>query len=111
MNKMNLKSENSNIAIKNCQLEIAIKEYIKIKANLKLFNDILNKKKQMNEKAEYIEKLLEKLKIKEVYLENKIKILQEKQSLLLLAKKNNINNEYYKSNSKIINISRNIESQ
>lgn len=106
-----MKSENSNITIKNYQLQITIKEYMKIKANLKLFNDILNKKKQMNEKAEYIEKLIEKFIIKEAYLEHKIKILQEKQSLLLLDKINNINNEYYKSNSKIINLSRNMESR
>ena len=104
-----MKSENSNITIKNYQLKIIIKEYMKIKAILKLFNDILNKKKQMNEKAEYIEKLIEKFIMKEGYLEHKFKILQEKKSLLLLDKINNINNEYYKTNSKIINISRNME--
>ena len=100
----------SNIVIKSKELEIAIKEYNKIKQNIKMFKDILKKKKKMNEKAEYIENTIEKLVGKEIYLEHKIKILNEKQSLSLLDKIKNMNKEYSTYNNKIVS-GRNINSQ
>ena len=99
----------SNIVIKSKELEIAIKEYNKIKKNIKMFKVILKKKKKLNEKSEYIENTIEKLVSKEVYLEHKIKILNEKQSLTLLEKIKGMNKEYSKFNNK--RVSRNMNSQ
>ena len=71
----------------NKDLDNALDDLKKIKDNIKIYQEILENKKKLNENVEYIEKMIEKLLAKEIWLEHRIKLLSEK---------NNIN---YNSNS------------
>ena len=60
------------------ELENALEDYKKIKDNIKIYKDILENKKKLNENVGYIEKMIEKLLAKEIWLEHRIKLLSEK---------------------------------
>ena len=59
-------------------LEHAVEDLKKIKNNIKIYKDILENKKKLNENFGYIEKMIEKLLAKEIWLEHRIKLLYEK---------------------------------
>ena len=67
-------------------LDRALDDLKKIKDSIKLYKDLLENKKKLNENVEYIEKMIEKLLAKEIWLEHRIKLLYEKNN-----KDNNIN--------------------
>ena len=71
----------------NKELDNALDDLKKIKDNIKIYQEILENKKKLNENVEYIEKMIEKLLAKEIWLEHRIKLLSEK------------NNSNYNSNS------------
>ena len=79
-------------------LETALDEYKKVKENIDIYRGILNNKKKLGENVDYIEKMIEKLLAKEIWLEHRIKLLMEKN------KNNDIN-----INIDINNINRNIK--
>ena len=78
-------------------LENALEDLKKIKDNIKIYKDILENKKKLNENFGYIEKMIEKLLAKEIWLEHRIKLLYEKD------KYNNINNSNTSNNLNITN--------
>ena len=78
-------------------LENALEDLKKIKDNIKIYKDILENKKKLNENVVYIEKMIEKLLAKEIWLEHRIKLLYEKD------KYNNINNSNTLNNLNITN--------
>jgi len=53
-------------------------EYKKVKENIDIYRGILNNKKKLGENVDYIEKMIEKLLAKEIWLEHRIKLLMEK---------------------------------
>ena len=63
---------------KRNDLENALEDLKKIKDNIKIYKDILENKKKLNEDVGYIEKMIEKLLAKEIWLEHRIKLLYEK---------------------------------
>jgi len=65
----------------NKELDNALDDLKKIKDNIKIYQDILENKKKLNENVEYIEKMIEKLLAKEIWLEHRIKLLSEKNNL------------------------------
>ena len=60
------------------ELETAMDEYKKVKENIDIYRGILNNKKKLGENVDYIEKMIEKLLAKEIWLEHRIKLLMEK---------------------------------
>ena len=80
-------------------LENALEDLKKIRDNIKIYKDILENKKKLNEDVGYIEKMIEKLYAKEIWLEHRIKLLYEKD-------KNNLNNNANSTNN--LNITNNI---
>ena len=60
------------------ELESALEDLKKIKDNIKIYKDILENKKKLNENVDYIEKMIEKLLAKEIWLEHRIKLLYKK---------------------------------
>ena len=60
------------------ELETAMDEYKKVKDNIDIYRGILNNKKKLGENVDYIEKMIEKLLAKEIWLEHRIKLLMEK---------------------------------
>ena len=81
-----IKNSDKEVRIKTKELKTAVSEYNKIKENQKLFKKILKEKRSKEENVDYIENMIEKLTTKEVYLEHKIKILNQNQNLSLLEK-------------------------
>ena len=67
------------------ELESAMDEYKKVKENIDIYKGILNNKKKLGESVDYIEKMIEKLLAKEIWIEHRIKLLLEKN------KNNNLN--------------------
>ena len=65
----------------NKELDNALDDLKKIKDNIKIYQEILENKKKLNENVEYIEKMIEKLLAKEIWLEHRIKLLSEKNNL------------------------------
>ena len=63
------------------ELDNASDDLKKIKDNIKIYQEILENKKKLNENVEYIEKMIEKLLAKEIWLEHRIKLLSEKNNL------------------------------
>ena len=62
------------------ELETAMDEYKKVKENIDIYRGILNNKKKLGENVDYIEKMIEKLLAKEIWLEHKIKLLMDKKN-------------------------------
>ena len=60
------------------ELESAMDEYKKVKENIDIYKGILNNKKKLGENIDYIEKMIEKLLAKEIWIEHRIKLLLEK---------------------------------
>ena len=60
------------------ELESAMDEYKKVKENIDIYKGILNNKKKLGENVDYIEKMIEKLLAKEIWIEHRIKLLLEK---------------------------------
>ena len=60
------------------ELEAAMDEYKKVKENIDIYRGILKNKKKSGENVDYIEKMIEKLLAKEIWLEHRIKLLMEK---------------------------------
>jgi hypothetical protein len=60
------------------ELESALDEYKKVKENIDIYRGILKNKKKSGENVDYIEKMIEKLLAKEIWLEHRIKLLMEK---------------------------------
>ena len=81
-----IKNSGKEILIKSKELKTVVNEYNKIKENQKLFKKILKEKRSKEENVDYIENMIERLTTKEVYLEHKIKILNQNQNLSLLEK-------------------------
>ena len=79
------------------ELENALENLKKIKDNIKLYRNILESKKKTNDDYGYIEKMIEKLMAKQIWLEHRIKLLYEKE-------KNNINS----NSTNNLNITNNI---
>ena len=75
-------------------LDKALDDLKKIKDNIKLYKEILENKKKFNENIGYIEKMIEKLLSKEIWLEHKIKLLYEKNNI-----ENNTNNNLNNTNT------------
>ena len=73
-NKVYVNKEEKN---KN-ELENAMEEYKKVKENIDIYKGILETKKKSGENIDYIEKMIEKLLAKEIWLEHRIKLLMEK---------------------------------
>ena len=69
------------------ELENAMEEYKKVKENIDIYKGILKTKRKSGENIDYIEKMIEKLLAKEIWLEHRIKLLMEKN------KNNGINEE------------------
>ena len=78
------------------ELDNALEDLQKIKDNIRIYKDILENKKKLNENVDYIEKMIEKLLAKEIWLEHRIK-------LLYIKDKNNINNTTTTNNLNITN--------
>ena len=74
VDKIKIISDNTN----NKNLNQALHEIKKLKENIKLYKDILENKRKLNEDADYIEKMIEKLLSKEIWLEQRIKLLENK---------------------------------
>jgi len=89
------------------ELDNALEEYKKIKENIDIYRNILQNKKKIGENTDYIEKMIEKLLAKEVWLEHRIKLLMDKkynneiniESNFDNYKYNNNNNNNYKNNN------------
>ena len=86
------------------ELDSAIEEYKKVKENIEIYRNILKNKKKSGENTDYIEKMIEKLLAKEIWLEHKIKLLMDKKN------NNDINleinyNTYRNNNTKSIDLS------
>ena len=62
------------------ELDSAIEEYKKVKENIEIYRNILKNKKKSGENTDYIEKMIEKLLAKEIWLEHKIKLLMDKKN-------------------------------
>ena len=62
------------------ELESALDEYKKVKENIEIYRSILKNKKKSGENTDYIEKMIEKLLAKEIWLEHRIKLLMEKKN-------------------------------
>ena len=62
------------------ELESAMDEYKKVKENIDIYRSILKSKKKNGENTDYIEKMIEKLMAKEIWLEHRIKLLMEKKN-------------------------------
>ena len=80
------------------ELENALEEMKRIKDNIKIYQDILENKKKLNENVDYIEKMIEKLMAKEIWLEHRIRLLYEKDknnNIII----NNTNNNLYITNN------------
>ena len=60
------------------EFESAMDEYKTVKENLEIYRGILETKKKSGENYDYIEKMIEKLLAKEIWLEHRIKFLLEK---------------------------------
>ena len=76
------------------ELDNALEDRKKIKDNIKIYKDILENKKKLNENVDYIEKMIEKLMTKEIWLEHRIKLLYEKDKnyMNIINTNNNLNN-------------------
>ena len=61
------------------ELENALENLKKLKDNIKLYRNILENKKKSNDDVGYIEKMIEKLMAKQIWLEHRIKLLYEKE--------------------------------
>ena len=59
------------------ELDSAIEEYKKVKENIEIYRNILKNKKKSGENTDYIEKMIEKLLAKEIWLEHRIKLLMD----------------------------------
>ena len=62
------------------ELDSAIEEYKKVKENIEIYRNILKNKKKSGENTDYIEKMIEKLLAKEIWLEHRIKLLMDKKN-------------------------------
>ena len=62
------------------ELESALDEYKKVKENIEIYRNILKNKKKSVENTDYIEKMIEKLLAKEIWLEHRIKLLMDKKN-------------------------------
>lgn len=97
------------------ELDSAIEEYKKVKENIEIYRNILKNKKKSGENTDYIEKMIEKLLAKEIWLEHRIKLLMDKKNnndINLEINYNTFRNNNTKSNdlSNVIgNTSRKIE--
>ena len=85
------------------ELDSAIEEYKKVKENIEIYRNILKNKKKSGENTDYIEKMIEKLLAKEIWLEHRIKLLMDKKN------NNDINleinyNTYRNNNTKSIDL-------
>ena len=60
------------------ELENSMEEYKKVKENIDIYKGILETKKRSGENIDYIEKMIEKLLAKEIWLEHRIKLLMKK---------------------------------
>ena len=93
----NISNSLSNEEKQKKDLENALEDHKKIKDNIKIYKDILENKKKLNENVDYIEKMIEKLMAKEIWLEHRIKLLYEKE------KNNNMINTNTNNNLNITN--------
>ena len=97
------------------ELDSAIEEYKKVKENIEIYRNILKNKKKSGENTDYIEKMIEKLLAKEIWLEHRIKLLMDKKNnndINLEINYNTYRNNNTKSNdlsNAIGNTSRKIE--
>ena len=80
------------------ELENAIEEYKKVKENIEIYRDILQNKKKIGENTDYIEKMIEKLLAKEVWLEHRIKLLMEIKDNNEINIESNLNTYRYNNN-------------
>ena len=80
------------------ELENAIEEYKKVKENIEIYKDILQNKKKIGENTDYIEKMIEKLLAKEVWLEHRIKLLMEIKDNNEINIESNLNTYRYNNN-------------
>ncbi len=62
------------------ELDSTIEEYKKVKENIEIYRNILKNKKKSGENTDYIEKMIEKLLAKEIWLEHRIKLLMDKKN-------------------------------
>ena len=60
------------------ELNSSMEEYKKVKENIEIYRNILVNKKKYGENTDYIEKMIEKLMAKKVFVEHRIKLLMEK---------------------------------
>ena len=91
----NISNNLSNEEKQKKDLENALEDHKKIKDNIKIYKDILENKKKLNENVDYIEKMIEKLMAKEIWLEHRIKLLYEKEknnNIINTNVNNNLNN-------------------
>ena len=60
------------------ELDNTMEEYKKVKENIDIYRNIIKNKKKTGENVDYIEKMIEKLLAKQIWLEHRIKVLVEK---------------------------------
>ena len=89
------------------ELENAIVEYKKVKENIDIYRGILSNKKKSGENSDYIEKMIEKLLAKQVFVEHRIKLLTEKNNDFNLEMKYNSNRNNNLKSADFIKITEN----
>ena len=87
---------------KNVDLHNALKEYSKINANIKIYQEVINEKKLNNENVDYLNNMIEKLFSKQILLGNKIKYYEEIQKHSSLNNNTSIKNNKKKYNLSIL---------
>ena len=90
------------------ELENALDEYKKVKENIDIYRGILKNKKKTGENTDYIEKMIEKLMAKEIWLEHRIKLLMEKKNNNEINLEMNYNTFRNNDNIKSIDLNKNI---
>ena len=85
------------------ELDSAIEEYKKVKENIEIYRNILKNKKKSGENTDYIEKMIEKLLAKEIWLEHRIKLLMDKKNNIDINLEINYNT-YRNNNTKSIDL-------
>ena len=106
--EIKISKSNNNKKVQNTELDNIINEYNNIKGNIKIFKNILKNKKSKNENVVHIKNMIERLTVKEVYLEHKIKIINQEKPLSLLEKIKDINkSQKIQSNLEFINFNKN----
>jgi hypothetical protein len=96
-NKSQIEQEKTN------QLKNLLYEKLNLDKNIRTYEDILLKKKSVRDNTIFIEQMLKKLQSQKLWIENKIKFLQEENETYNIHEEKNLNS------SNIINVSKNYQ--